>query len=159
LKPGLCSEWFEDFWSFVECVGEKPVGFTLRRSDRTKPLSPENWRWQESIDNSDSTKYQREWNKRNPERSKHHNLKRSYGITLDQYNGMGDAQQWLCAICGCKETTKDKDGGPRQMPVDHDHKTGKVRALLCTQCNRGLGMFSDSPDKLQAALEYLRKHS
>lgn len=159
LKPGLCLEWHQDFWVFAKAVGDKPNGFTLRRKEKTQPLGPENWHWQESISNASPAKYQREWRKRNPERDKNSNLKRHYGITLEQYEAMGEAQGWKCAICGGAETTKDKDGGPRRMPVDHNHKTGKIRALLCTQCNRGLGLFSDSIERLQAAAAYLQKHS
>lgn len=158
LKPGLCAEWHANFWLFVSIVGDKPAGFTLRRKDTKLPLSPENWHWQESIPSKDKNKYAREWRKRNPEREKHQSLKKHYGITLEQYEKMGSAQNWKCAICGGAEATKDKDGGPRRMPVDHDHTTGKVRALLCTQCNRGLGLFSDSPEKLRAAAKYLENH-
>jgi hypothetical protein len=54
--------------------------------------------------------------------------------------------------------TIDKDGAPRSMPVDHSHATGKVRALLCTSCNRGLGFFKDSPELLIEAAKYLELH-
>lgn len=159
VKPGLVPEWHNDFWGFVRAVGDKPQGFTLRRKDQKQPLGPENWRWQESISNANPAKYQQQWRKRNPEKAKDHNLRRSYGLTLDAYNAMGEAQQWRCAICKEHESTKDKDGGPRAMPVDHDHQTGKVRALLCTQCNRGLGLFRDKIDLLKAAAEYLTRHA
>lgn len=158
VKGGMCDAWNADFWEFARVVGQKPIGFTLRRKDKTLPIGPDNWYWKESISSANPAKYQQEWRKRNPERSKHHNLKRLYGLTLEAYHAMGESQKWRCAICNGLETTKDKDGGPRQMPVDHDHKTGKIRALLCTQCNRGLGLFSDSIEKLKAATEYLKKY-
>lgn len=56
--------------------------------------------------------------------------------------------QKLCAICGSEE----------KLVVDHDHKTGKVRAMLCNHCNRGLGHFRDNPATLQNAIEYLHNH-
>ena len=158
LLPGLCDSWRNDFWLFVRDVGEKPEGFTLRRIIKALPLGPDNWTWKQSVSNSDPAKYQRIWRKNNPERAKHHNLKRFYGITLDQYNEMGERQGWRCAICGGWETTKDRDGGPRKMPVDHDHNTGKVRDLLCTQCNRGLGLFKENIENLESAITYLKKH-
>lgn len=154
----MVDEWSVNFWRFVEVVGVRPTRHSLRRLDTTKPIGPDNWYWKKPIANDDPAKYQRVWRANNPERAKTHNLKKSYGIDLQQYEVMGAAQNWNCAICGGKETTKDKDGGPRMMPVDHDHKTGKVRALLCTQCNRGLGMFSDNIEKLKAAATYLEKH-
>lgn len=155
---GMVLEWKENFWRFVEVVGDRPAKHSMRRRDTTKPIGPDNWYWKEPIANDDPAKYQRVWRANNPERAKTHNLRKSYGIDLRQYELMGEKQNWNCAICGGKETTKDKDGGPRMMPVDHDHKTGKVRALLCTQCNRGLGMFIDSIDRLKAAAAYLEKH-
>lgn len=158
LKNSIAVEWATDFWGFVAAVGDKPTGYTLRRVNTKQPLGPHNWVWKEATSNKDPAAYQRVWRKQNPERAKHHNLQRQFGITLEDYEVMEAAQVGRCAICGGKETTKDKDGGPRMMPVDHDHKTGKVRALLCTQCNRGLGMFSDSIEKLKAAAAYLEKH-
>ena len=158
LANSMEEAWANNFWDFANAVGDKPDGYTLRRVDTKLPLGPNNWKWKEAISNKDPSAYQRNWRKHNPEKAKHHNLKRQFGITLQQYEAMGNAQQWSCAICGGKETTKDKDGGPRMMPVDHNHSTGKVRALLCTQCNRGLGMFTDNIDKLKAAAAYLEKH-
>lgn len=73
-------------------------------------------------------------------------LKKSYGITLVEYNE-------LIARCGNKcEICKE----PIEIPyIDHDHKTGKVRGILCPQCNFGLGNFVDSIELLKAATEYL----
>lgn len=73
-----------------------------------------------------------------------------YGITADQYQTMLDIQDGLCLICG----------DTMQQPcVDHCHKTGKVRGLLCGLCNTSLGGFGDSVKNLEAAISYLRKHS
>lgn len=74
------------------------------------------------------------------------------GITIDEYNTMFDQPRGLCAICGCRL------GEGQQTSVDHDHDTGKVRALLCHLCNVGLGFFRDSPEFLSKAVEYLRSH-
>ena len=76
-------------------------------------------------------------------------LKRKYGIDWTIYETMFEEQEGLCAIC-----RKDSADG-RMLAVDHDHKTGKVRALLCGSCNRGLGLFQDDPDLLQKAKEYV----
>lgn len=77
-------------------------------------------------------------------------LKRSYNLTYQDYETMINDQDGRCAIC-FKE--------PTRFHVDHDHSTGKVRQLLCAQCNSGLGMFQDDPDVLLSAIEYLKKHS
>jgi len=71
--------------------------------------------------------------------------KKKYNMTYDQYIIMADDQNHLCAIC--KKLKK--------LVVDHNHKTGKVRGLLCTQCNAGIGMLHEATNILQNAIEYL----
>jgi hypothetical protein len=69
------------------------------------------------------------------------NLERKFGITREDYNRMLDAQGGACAICG----TSASDA--RRLAVDHDHETDQVRALLCGECNLGLGKFQDNPGR------------
>lgn len=88
----------------------------------------------------------------NPDWRTNYHLKHTYGITLVDYNKMLDAQGNGCAICG----KTPKENGKR-LDVDHDHKTGQVRGLLCTQCNMGLGCLGDSLLQLQAAVSYLKE--
>lgn len=83
----------------------------------------------------------------------------NYGITAEQYQAMLEAQQGLCAICGQPETSRGCKGKPKDLSVDHDHATGRIRGLLCGHCNSGLGHFRDRPDRLMAAIDYLRKHA
>lgn len=81
-------------------------------------------------------------------------LERKYNIGLDEYNELVGIQSDSCAICG----TKDKGmarGRFRYWSVDHDHVTGKIRGLLCQQCNATLGMVGDSVAILEKAIEYL----
>jgi len=155
---GLCQDWHDDFWAFVSDVGLRPAKHTLRRIDPSKPLGPGNWGWIESVDSKDKAEYQRKWRQANPEKATSHNLKKMYGISLEIYEAMAVQQNGVCAICKNPEQSVDKDGAPRRMPVDHCHKTGKVRALLCTACNRALGLFKDDPSVLQAAAKYVETH-
>lgn len=155
---GMCDEWKNDFWAFVSAVEPRPDGHTIRKIDPKKPLGPGNWFWNEKIPCKDKAAYQRAWREKNPERAKNNDLKKMFGITLQQYQQMEAAQQGKCAICGRTERTFDKHGLPRKMPVDHCHKTGKVRALLCTSCNRGLGLFKDDPEALRVAALYIERH-
>lgn len=157
VKDGLCAEWRADFWVFVEAVGERPEGHTLRRKDTSHPLGHGNWYWKQPIKSESAADYQRQWRNNNPEKAKSNELKKMFGITLQEYEALFTKQDGLCAICGGKETTNSRDGAPRHMPVDHCHKTGRIRGLLCTQCNRGLGMFGDDRARLLAAAEYLAK--
>lgn len=76
-----------------------------------------------------------------------HVLKSRYGLTMDDYYCLLQSQGNKCAICK-KEATKTLD-------VDHCHETGKVRGLLCNNCNRGLGHFQDDKHLLRNAMEYL----
>lgn len=155
---GFFKDWHDDFWAFVEAVGDRPAKHTLRRNDPTQPLGPGNWDWVESLDSKDKAAYQRNWRQANPEKATSHNLKKMYGITLEQYEEIAVQQNGVCAICKNPEQALDKDGAPRRMPVDHCHKTGKVRALLCTACNRALGLFKDNPEVLRSAAQYVEKH-
>jgi hypothetical protein len=72
-----------------------------------------------------------------------------YGITPADYQALLNAQGGGCAICGLTNSGRDR------LAVDHDHKTGTVRGLLCHGCNIGLGNFHDSPTNLQKAIAYL----
>lgn len=77
-----------------------------------------------------------------------HWLKKQYGLTLEDFDAILERQGHACAICHREQV------GMR-MHVDHCHATGKVRGVLCSNCNAGLGLFSDNPDRLLAAIDYL----
>lgn len=85
--------------------------------------------------------------------TKNSNLKKFYGITLNDYNEILFKQGNRCLIC---DTTNPGIKG--SFHVDHCHKTGKIRGLLCQECNLGLGKFKDNVSFLQSAISYLEKH-
>lgn len=87
------------------------------------------------------------------ERVRNEGLKRTYGITVLQYNQMLEAQENKCAICGM-----DQSEFPRRFDVDHCHDTGTIRGLCCIRCNRGIGLLQDSPKILRAAADHIEKH-
>lgn len=91
------------------------------------------------------------WRKGNPERVRSYNLERMYGITHADYEAMLDAQDHRCAICGGIEP----GGRGKHFHVDHCHDTEKVRGLLCTSCNIGIGYLKENPSILQSAIDYL----
>ena len=82
--------------------------------------------------------------------------RREYGLSEAAFYEMLGNQKGRCAICDVvlvfSGTTKHKSN---VGVVDHCHDTGKIRGLLCTKCNKGLGMFNDGPDLIQKALDYL----
>jgi len=81
-------------------------------------------------------------------------LKINYGITMADYDRMLTEQKGACAICG---GTQDK-AFPWRLVVDHDKDTGRVRQLLCSPCNLGLGSFTHNPQTMRSAVAYLEKH-
>lgn len=83
--------------------------------------------------------------------SRRWNLKR-FGITIAEYENLLSKQKGKCAICGITE----KDLG-RKLSVDHCHKIGKVRGLLCHKCNTGIGFFKEKPENFLMAIKYLEK--
>jgi hypothetical protein len=76
---------------------------------------------------------------------------KKFGMTMEQWQDMFSKQGDGCAICSVGDT-----GNGRDWHLDHDHKTGKVRGILCHGCNTGLGGFKDSEQFLLAAITYLR---
>lgn len=82
-----------------------------------------------------------------------------YGITPDDYQFFFQMQGGLCAICNKPETNLRSDRkGLRSLAVDHDHVSGKVRGLLCGNCNRALGLLKDDAARFDSAAAYIRKH-
>ena len=95
----------------------------------------------------------REWKKSNPERVKDTDYLRTYGISFKDFGDLLSAQLNRCVICG----TASEDCPRQTLFIDHCHKTGKVRGLLCLHCNTAIGMFKDSPDVCIRAAAYLTK--
>ena len=74
-------------------------------------------------------------------------LRRKYDLSLAELEQLELSQGSCCAICS---------NDTFSLVVDHDHKTGKVRGLLCNFCNTGLGLFLDDPERLKSAISYLK---
>jgi Recombination endonuclease VII len=156
----ICDEWRENFWSFVNTVGDQPSpSHNLRRKDFSRPFGPDNWLWRSKISCKDRAEYQGKWIKLNPEKVKNYSLKKTYGITKDMYDAMFDEQRGLCAICHEPETVRRKNSlAARDLAVDHSHVTGKVRGLLCGRCNLMIAAADTHPNILNDAQSYLDQH-
>jgi Autographiviridae endonuclease VII len=113
---------------------------------------------------SSTTAQMKRYYKRYPEKLKAKNHKRAssrarrnaqlkalYGITIEQYEDMAKAQGGACALCQRPEHLCSY----RKMHVDHDHETGVIRSLLCSQCNTMIGLSGESPGLLEKAAKYL----
>jgi hypothetical protein len=86
------------------------------------------------------------------------NLKKNFGITIEQYNVLFETQNGKCAICGLEHNGYARSGRKQNFAVDDCHQTGRVRGLLCGNCNLGIGNLRDNPDILRAAAAYLERH-
>lgn len=77
--------------------------------------------------------------------TRHYHYRQRYGIGRDEVQALKESQGGLCAVCCQREATQ----------VDHDHRTGKVRGILCLNCNAGIGALGDDPRLIYQAIDYL----
>jgi len=98
------------------------------------------------------TKYNNQWNKDHRDHRRQCKIERLYGLSHKNWLKMWEDQNGRCKICG-ENFTKPGDAN-----VDHNHKTGKIRGLICRKCNLGLGNFNDDPELLIKASKYLKKY-
>lgn len=162
-------DWMNDFWLFAKEIGEKPSPLhVLRRRDKSEPHRPGNSYWaavqKTAIQASNKKEYMRLWHKQyranNPEKHRNYELKRRIGCSAEEFDAMYKKQNGLCAICGQPEARLNPvTQQPRAMAVDHCHTSGKIRGLLCTYHNTGLGLFNDDPELLRKAIAYLESHA
>jgi hypothetical protein len=94
---------------------------------------------------------------KDPDKWRNYLYQRTYGITLTDYNTMLENQNHCCKLCGESEKVRatNKERTPRRLAIDHDHNTGKVRGLLCHQCNVVLGQYEKYKDLFPKFQEYL----
>ena len=123
-------------------------------------------------------KYHKEWYKKNKEKrlaqineyektkpeewrksiGRRFHLNKRYNITPEEYEKKLKQQNYKCAICNKDVTENLRNKVVTALSLDHDHKTNKIRDLLCFNCNSGLGQFKDSFELLFKAYKYLKKH-
>ncbi len=106
----------------------------------------------------ESREVRQKWYADNREHAAHKarklHLQKAYGLTLEQYADMVAAQNGVCAIC-----FRAPRGKYKNLAIDHCHATGKIRGLLCYECNHGLGCFEDRTELFRSAIEYLIHHA
>jgi len=132
----------------TKCKAEKPVDQFYKRTDRPNHLKSECkvCRAARSKTNTENNRGNIEWHRRR----RHEKFVYLYGITLEEYNAMVFQQHGLCKCCG---NTADP------LCVDHDHSTGKVRALLCSNCNTAMGLINESAKRCEQLLAYIYSHA
>ena len=86
--------------------------------------------------------------------TKFSSLKRKYGLSREAYQALLESQNGVCAIC------KEKNGrGTEKLAVDHNHKTNKVRGLLCFKCNVSLGYLAEDVERMNKMIQYVQSHN
>lgn len=84
-------------------------------------------------------------------------LKWSYGLSLEEYENLLKQQDGKCACCGTEDNLKEFGRKGKYFDVDHCHKTGKIRGLICGPCNSGISRLGDGLDKVLLAYNYLKR--
>lgn len=96
----------------------------------------------------------KKWRDKNPEKQHATDIKRLYGLPIEEYNKLLVSQNMTCAVCSTQHDPSKKRG---RLYVDHCHVTGKVRGLLCSAHNSMLGYAEDNTAVLKKAIEYLKR--
>lgn len=110
----------------------------------------------EKYNNSDERKAKmREYYQQNKDKWRHKHIEKTYGITVEDYNKMLTEQSNSCYTCGVHVDSAGKNG----LVIDHCHTSGKVRSLLCSNCNSALGLVNEDINRMKKLIEYLEKHN
>lgn len=96
-----------------------------------------------------------EWRKNNKDRIRMNNYLREYGVSLDWYNEQLSKQEGRCAICSADNPRSSR---VKHFSIDHNHKTGQVRKLLCFPCNAAIGYLQDNPQLARTLAAYLESY-
>lgn len=153
------------FDDFCADVGDVPATTkALMAIDTSKPVGPDNFRWSLPPEDKHDFKsregrivYMRAHRGANPDLYRDKELRKKFGIGLAEYNLMLALQRNACAICEKPESVV-RNGKDQFLSVDHNHSTGAIRGLLCTNCNVAIGMLCDDVSVLTKAISYLKEH-
>lgn len=182
LKCSRCKEFFpatreyfypnykyEGWRHTCKCCLKKPVvGLKQMKQEKRCPRCKKTWPTQDFYPTSYSKDGYSSWCKEcMKEKVQTHPQKhvyerraalRRYGISIDAYDELMQKQNGVCASCGEREVHSRKNK-IMSLSVDHCHVTGKVRGLLCNNCNVALGHLKDDPERIKALLKYLENHN
>jgi hypothetical protein len=94
-----------------------------------------------------------EYYRNNKDKAVNRQMMANYGITLSEYNELLDKQKGLCYICESHHTSQT-----RRLHIDHCHNSGKIRSLLCVNCNTALGLLKEDSNRVKKMIEYIEEH-
>lgn len=154
------------FDAFCEDMGGIPeTRLSLLSIDHSRPIGPGNFRWslppEAKFDfqtRDGRISYNRAHRAANPAIYRARELRKNFDIGPEDYDRLLNEQSGVCAICERPESV-ERGGKSEWLSVDHCHTTGKVRGLLCSQCNHAIGKLNDDPELMRRAISYLRSHS
>ena len=132
---------------YYERVKADPVRWKKHTEHQVKNIAK-----RRVLDPDGVNKVKREWRAKHPDHHLKYYIPYAYGISLEDYKAMLVSQKGLCAACGSPPR------GKHRLHIDHNHQTGKVRELLCHECNIALGCVAEDPVRLQKLAEYIIRH-
>lgn len=155
-------EWRKNNWERIKDREiERKKQWNKENRKRCNQIQKEYHNRNRDKNNKKSREAYHEFKEKNPEESKKRShkyaLKHRYNIELEEYENLLEKQNYKCKICGGFETALLK-GKIRKLSVDHDHKTGKIRGILCHSCNNILGRAKDNPLVLVSCIKYLKEN-
>ncbi len=133
----------------IEVERERRNFWRLENAEQINKRNRERYAKNPAIWKSNARKYR----EKNPHKKREYSVKK-YGLTLEAYEFLLKSQNGRCAICLSLPGERVKN---KALCVDHDHKTNKVRGLLCGPCNHALGLLGDTVDRVEKALAYIRR--
>lgn len=122
-------------------------------------IRPHDGRWEPDCricTRKDRVGYAKNYRAKHPEKVTGAKLKCTYGLTLEEYDEKLKAQNYVCAIC-FKPNVQTTHRQTERLSVDHCHKTGMIRDLLCRKCNMEVGVFEKNKERLQAYIDKFKK--
>jgi hypothetical protein len=128
------------------------MAFTPKNLTERSPLNHSD----DSIRRQARREYMARWRAADRDRERGYKFKHRYGISYQEYERLSAQQNDVCAICRKPESARHNSGAIRRLCVDHDHKTGEIRGLLCLRCNRVLGLMYDDGQLLGDMIAYLK---
>ncbi len=145
-----------NFWNYGrnrwcrECINENRLKWYRENKEKVNKYNRE---WYQENRERRLSQYRAKYD---PKKRREEAAKYRYGISVSKLKEMTKRQKNLCAICNRKESLKDhRTGKTRNLSIDHCHRSGEVRGLLCGGCNRILGLAKDSIPTLKKAIKYL----
>lgn len=147
----------ETYHRCTKCKTRKPASKFVKVKVRNGSERPQSWCKQ--CKSKDKAK--RALTIKGKRKLKDDALKRFFGISVEDFERMESSQRGLCAICKKPQPPRNRQGRTMQitLAVDHCHKTGRIRGLLCDKCNFGIAHFDDNIETLKQAIAYLDQYA